>query len=263
MRDASLCDSAAANESTLAEAAGDNASAGAMAPPPGCAPANSQMRVFRNAPANSQASAADRMLASPQMHIRLASADDAGGIRGVYAPFVDTPVTFEEEAPSCEAYRERIAEICEKYPCLVAEESGRIVGFAYAHELRERIAFQWNAELSVYLAPAAQGQGTGSRLYAALLELLRLTGIKAVYGVVTSPNPASERLHRAFGFALMGTQPHAGFTCGAWHDVAWYVREIAPFEDAPAPPVPFPLFASAHPDQVSEVIARANESLRL
>lgn len=262
MRDASLCDSAAANESTLAEAAGDNASAGAMAPPPGCAPANSQMRVFRNAPANSQASAADRMLASPQMHIRLASADDAGGIRAVYAPFVDTPVTFEEEVPSCETYRERIAEICEKYPCLVAEEGGRVVGFAYAHELRERIAFQWNAELSVYLAPAAQGQGVGSRLYAALIELLRLTGIKAVYGVVTSPNPASERLHRAFGFALMGTQPHAGFTCGAWHNVAWYVREIAPFEDAPAPPAPFPSYASAHPDQVSEVIARANERLR-
>ena len=96
-------------------------------------------------------------------------------------------------------------------------------------------------------------------LYTALLELLRLTGIKAVYGVVTSPNPASERLHHSFGFALMGVQPHAGFTCGAWHDVAWYVREIAPFEDSPAPPAPFPAYASAHPDQVSEVIARANE----
>ena len=258
MRDASLCDSASANESTLAEAAGDNASAGAMAPLPGCAPANSQMRVFRNAPANFQTSTADRTPASPQMHIRLASADDADGIRAVYAPFVDTPVTFEEEAPSREAYRERIVRICEKYPCLVAEENERIVGFAYAHELRERIAFQWNAELSVYLAPAAQGQGVGSRLYAALIELLRLMGIKAVYGVVTSPNPASERLHRAFGFALMGVQPHAGFTCGAWHDVAWYVREIAPFEDEPAPPAPFPSYASAHPDQVSEVIARAN-----
>lgn len=240
MCDASLCDSAAASESA----------------PSGAHPA-------RGVPEGSQASSAGATPASPQMHIRLASADDAGGIRAVYAPFVDTPVTFEEEVPSCETYRERIERICEKYPCLVAEEGGRIVGFAYAHELRERIAFQWNAELSVYLAPAAQGQGVGSRLYAALIELLRLTGIKAVYGVVTSPNAASERLHHAFGFALMGVQPHAGFTCGAWHDVAWYVREIAPFEDAPAPPIPFPLFASAHPDQVSEVIAQANERLRL
>ena len=234
MRDASLCDSAAANESAP--------SAGAT-------------------PARLQASTDDRTPASLQMHIRLASANDADGIRAVYAPFVDTPVTFEEEVPSCETYRERIVRICEKYPCLVAEEDGRIVGFAYAHELRERIAFQWNAELSVYLAPAAQGQGTGSRLYAALIELLRLTGMKAVYGVVTSPNAASERLHHAFGFALMGVQPHAGFTCGAWHDVSWYVREIAPFEDAPAPPVPFPLYASAHPNRVSEVLAQANERL--
>ena len=153
--------------------------------------------------------------------------------------------------------------LCEKHPCLVAEAGGRIVGFAYAHELRERVAFQWNAELSVYLAPAAQGRGAGRRLYAALIELLRLMGVKAVYGVVTSPNAASERLHRTFGFALMGVQPHAGFTCGAWHDVTWYVREIAPFEDAPAPPAPFPTYASAHPAQISEVIAQANESLRL
>ena len=240
MRDASLCDSAAANES-----------APSGAHPAGCTPASSQ------------ASSAGATPASPQMHIRLASADDADDIRAVYAPFADTPVTFEEEAPSREAYRERIVRICEKYPCLVAEEGGRIVGFAYAHELRERIAFQWNAELSVYLVPTTQGQGVGSRLYAALIELLRLTGIKAVYGVVTSPNAASERLHHAFGFALMGVQPHAGFTCGAWHDVAWYVREIAPFEDAPAPPAPFPTYASAHPDQVSEVIAQANERLRL
>ena len=240
MRDASLCDSAAASESA----------------PSGVHPA-------RCTPGGPQASTADRTPASSQMHIRLASADDADGIRAVYAPFVDTPVTFEEEVPSCETYRERIERICEKYPCLVAEEDGRVVGFAYAHELRERIAFQWNAELSVYLAPAAQGQGAGSRLYAALIELLRLMGIKAVYGVVTSPNAASERLHRAFGFALMGVQPHAGFTCDAWHYVAWYVREIAPFEDAPAPPVPFPLYASTHPDQVSEVIAQANERLRL
>ena len=259
MCDASLHDSIAASESAPAEAAGDDASAGAMAPLPGYAPMSSQLRAARNAPANSQASATNSTPASSQLHIRLASADDADGIRAVYAPFVDTPVTFEEEVPSREAYRERIVRICEKHPCLVAEEGGRIVGFAYAHELREHIAFQWNAELSVYLAPAAQGRGAGSRLYATLIELLRLMGIKAVYGVVTSPNAASERLHSAFGFALMGVQPHAGFTCGTWHDVAWYVREIAPFEDAPAPPVPFPSFASAHPAQVEKVIAQANE----
>ena len=225
MRDASLCDSAAGRKSAPDSARG-------CASACGCAPESPKASTADSTLASSHAPAASRTLASSQPRIRLASADDADGIRTVYAPFVDTPVTFEEEVPSCETYR-------------------------------ERIAFQWNAELSIYLAPAAQGQGTGSRLYAALIELLCLMGIKAVYGVVTSPNAASERLHSAFEFALMGVQPHAGFTCGAWHDVSWYVREIAPFEDAPAPPVPFPLFASAHPDQVSEVIAQANERLQL
>ena len=103
MRDASLCDFTAESESAPAEAAGDSASAGAMAPLPGYAPMSSQLRAARNAPANSQASAAARTPASSQLHIRLASADDADGIRAVYAPFVDTPVTFEEEVPSREA----------------------------------------------------------------------------------------------------------------------------------------------------------------
>ena len=201
MRDVSLCDSAAASES---------------APSTGATPAKLQL------------------------HIRLTSTDDADGIRAVYAPFVDTPVTFEEEAPSCEAYRERIAEICEKYPCLVAEEGGRIVGFAYAHELRERIAFQWNAELSVYLAPAAQGRGAGSSLYTALLELLRLTGIKAVYGVVTSPNPASERLHHSFGFPLMGVQPHAGFTAALGTTSPGTCAKSPPSRTRPRRPRPSP-----------------------
>lgn len=92
MRDASLCDFAAESESAPAEAAGDDASAGAMAPLPGCAPMSSQLRI------------------------RLASADDADGIRAVYAPFVSTPVTFEEEIPSCEAYRKRIESICGEVP---------------------------------------------------------------------------------------------------------------------------------------------------
>lgn len=193
--------------------------------------------------------------------IRLATAADSDGILSVYAPFIETPVTFEEEVPAQESFRARIAGICERFPCLVAEAAGEIVGFAYAHELRERIAFQWNAELSVYLAPHAQARGLGRALYAALIELLRGQGIKAVYGVVTSPNPASERLHEAFGFRLMGTQPHAGFTCGTWHDVNWFVREIAPFEDDPHAPVPFPAFAREDPAFVRNVLERANAKL--
>ncbi len=194
-------------------------------------------------------------------HIRFATEADAERIREIYAPYIDTPVTFEEEVPAHEEFLERVRTIRSRYPYLVAEDECGIVGYAYAHELRERIAFQWNAELSVYLAPRAQGCGIGSALYGALIELLRLQGIKAVYGVVTSPNPTSEHLHEAFGFSLMGVQPHAGYTCGAWHDMNWFVKEIAPFDDEPEAPAPFPAYAQAHVGRVNDVLANANHAL--
>ena len=193
--------------------------------------------------------------------VRFATEADAESIRGIYAPYIDKPVTFEEEVPTREEFLARVRAIRSRHPYLVAEDASGIVGYAYAHELRERVAYQWNAELSVYLAPHAQGCGLGSALYRALIELLRLQGIKAVYGVVTNPNPASEHLHRAFGFTLMGVQPHAGYTCGAWHDMNWFVKEIAPFEDEPKAPTPFPVYAKAHPEQVNEAIAEANREL--
>ncbi len=195
-------------------------------------------------------------------HIRFATEADVESIRQIYTPYIDTPVTFEEKVPSHEEFLTRVRAIQARYPYLVAEEGERIVGYSYAHELRERIAFQWNAELSVYLAPEAQRHGAGSCLYAALIELLRLMGIKAVYGVVTSSNPASERLHESLGFSLMGVQPHAGYTCGAWHDMNWFVKEIAPFEDEPAPPTPFPEYSREHRELVDEVLAKANAQLK-
>ena len=193
--------------------------------------------------------------------IRFATDADADRIREIYAPYIDTPITFEEEVPAPEEFLKRVRAIRSRYPYLVAEDAGEVIGYAYAHELRERIAYQWNAELSVYLAPHAQGHGVGSALYETLIELLRLQGIKAVYGVVTSPNPASERLHEVSGFSLMGVQPHAGFTCGKWHDMNWFVKEIAPFEDEPEAPTPFPAYAKAHPDSVGGVIDEANRAL--
>ena len=256
MRDASLCDFAAESESAPAEAAGDSASAGAMAPLSGCAPMSSQLRAARNAPANSQASATNRTPASSQLRIRLASADDADGIRAVYAPFVSTPVTFEEEIPSCEAYRKRIESICEKYPCLVAEEGGRIVGFAYAHRLGECAAYAWNAELSIYFAPGCTSRGWGSVLFWALIDLLALQGVRNAYSLITVPNEASLALHEKLGFALMGIQKEAGYKLGAWHDVAWLRMAIGDFSAAPRVPL-----SAMDPDQVAEVLTAAEDAL--
>lgn len=193
--------------------------------------------------------------------VRLADATDADGILAVYAPYVEAPATFEEAVPSPGAFRERIARIADFYPVLVAEQAGCIVGYAYAHRQAERAAYDWNAELSVYLAPQARGRGIGRVLYAALIELVRLQGVKSAYARVSLPNAPSARLHEALGFGLMGVQKNAGWTCGAWHDVAWYAKPLAAFEDKPERPVPFPRAAKCDPRGVDEALARANATL--
>ena len=100
-------------------------------------------------------------------------------------------------------------------------------------------------------------------LYHTLIELCAAQGIKAVYGIVTSPNDPSQRLHEGLGFEVMGHQRHAGFTCGQWHDVTWYVKFLTDrFEDDPASPMPFPLLCDQQPQTVKDILDRANSSLR-
>ena len=85
------------------------------------------------------------------------------------------------------------------------------MGYAYAHRHMERAAYQWNAELSVYLAKSAVGCGLGGGLYSRLMTLLKAQGVLSVFGCVTSPNPPSDRLHKRMGFKLVGTYLQAGF----------------------------------------------------
>ena len=192
------------------------------------------------------------------LHIRLATCDDADHIRTVYEPYLHTPITFEEELPSPEAFCARMADIISFYPCLVIEHNGRIIGYAYAHRQAEREAYGWNAELSVYLANEAHGHGLGSLLYRTLIELVRMQGVKCAYALVTIPNAASERLHEAFGFTLMGTQRNAGYTCASWRDVAWYTLPLASFDEDPVPVAAFPTLENP---AICSVIENANREI--
>jgi len=99
----------------------------------------------------------------------------------------------------------------------------------------ERAAYQWNAELSVYLDRSCTSRGLGRRLYGALIDILRLQGIRTVYGCVTVPNEKSEGLHQALGFRRLGTYRSTGYKCGAWRDVAWFEKPIAPYDQNPEP----------------------------
>lgn len=190
------------------------------------------------------------------MGIRMATAADTAELLAIYGQYIDTSITFEYELPTQAEFAARIAEILAEYPYLVWQEDGKILGYAYAHRHMERAAYQWNAELSVYLDRDARGRGLGRRLYGALMELLRLQGVLTAHALVTSPNPASQALHESMGFGLTAVHRLAGYKNGAWRDVLWYEKELAPRGPDPAAPVPLSGLPRPQVAAVLEVFSR-------
>lgn len=169
------------------------------------------------------------------MSIRFATEHDSSALLAVYAQYIETSVTFESPAPTQGAFLERIQGILRFYPYLVWEENGSILGYAYAHRYRERAAYDWDAELSIYLDRRAVSRGIGKKLYGALLELLMLQGVINAYGVVSTPNAGSEALHERLGFVRQCTHKNMGFKGGKWLDVTYYKMQLGPYTQEPAP----------------------------
>lgn len=192
------------------------------------------------------------------LKIRPASAADGPALARIYAQYTDTPLTFEYPAPTEEQFTARLCAVLEQYPYLVCERDGRPVGYAYAHRYRERAAYDWDAELSVYLEPGSTGAGVGRALYGALLDMLYIQGYVSIYGTVSVPNPASERLHEVMGFERVHTDVKTGWKLGAWRDLAFFRLQLRPFTDEPEPVRPFPELDSG---EIERVCARYTEAL--
>lgn len=169
------------------------------------------------------------------MTLRFASAADAAACLAIYAQYIDTSITFETVLPSEAEFAGRIRAYGAVYPWLIAEEDGRVLAYAYAYRAQERAAYDWNAELSVYVSRDAVGKGLGTRLYGALLAMLRAQGVRTAYGVVTMPNAPSCALHEKLGFRLLGTYRNTGYKDGAWRDVVWFEKPIGSFDGVPEP----------------------------
>lgn len=169
------------------------------------------------------------------MQFRLVSVTDSLQILAIYSQYINTPVTFENVLPGETEFEQRIADIASFYPYLIAEEDNKIIAYAYAHRHMERDAYQWNAELSVYIDNAFHNKGLGTKLYAMLMRILKLQGIKTVYAGVTMPNPSSQGLHKSMGFTALGTYHNAGYKNSKWHDVIWYEKNIGTYDIPPAP----------------------------
>jgi len=161
--------------------------------------------------------------------IRVATAADAPAIGAIYGHHVLTGFgTFEEAPPGPEEIARRIAAVVALgLPYLVAQEDGRIVGFAYAAPFRPRAAYRYTCEDSVYVAPGAIGAGVGRALLTAIVGGCEAMGLRQMVAVIgDSANAASIGLHRSLGFEETGLGRAVGFKHGRWVDVVWMQRPL-------------------------------------
>jgi L-amino acid N-acyltransferase YncA len=167
-------------------------------------------------------------------------ATDAAACAAIYAPHVEaSPTSFEERAPSAGEMAARIELVSATHPWLVAEDGGEAVGYAYACRHRERPAYRWAADVSVYIAAEQRGRALGRSLYEALFERLRRQRFQVVCAGITLPNEASVALHERLGFEAVGVNRRIGWKEGSWRDVGWWQLELAPVgAGAPAEPLP-------------------------
>lgn len=195
-----------------------------------------------------------------QFVIRRAAAEDAAALLEIYQPYItDTVITFEYDVPTVDEFAARITDTLTDFPYLVCEWDGKPVGYAYAHHIRERAAYDWAVELSIYLSPMAQGKGVGTALYQCMIDLLEIQNIRILYGCVTLPNEKSRRLHEKLGFVLTGVWHGSGWKFEGWHDVGWFEKRLG--GDGPAQPVvPFPALDE---EKIQECLCRYTAMLKM
>ncbi|MDT4918251.1 MAG: hypothetical protein QOH89_2951 [Pseudonocardiales bacterium] len=169
--------------------------------------------------------------------IRPAAIADATAIAAIYAAQVDGGyATFETEPPSAGEFGRRMISR-PRLPWLVADDGSAVIGFAYAARHRERAAYRWSADVSVYLAADVVRQGIGRALYTELLPMVAGLGYASAFAGIALPNEASVRLHESFGFTPVGVYRDVGFKCGEWRDVGWWqCRLVDPLPQDPAEP---------------------------
>ena len=120
----------------------------------------------------------------------------------------------------------RIEMVIEKYPWIVYEEEGQILGYAYSSKWRERIAYSQTSETSVYLRKDVRGKGIGKTLYVELLKQMKARDLKVAIGCITMPNDPSVRLHEKLGFTKVGIFHGVGYKFEQWLDVGFWELKL-------------------------------------
>ncbi len=180
------------------------------------------------------------------VEIRFARPEDGEALAKIYAPYVrETAITFEYEPPDPEEFRRRMGAIQGRYPYLVAQEAGTILGYCYAAPFKGRAAFDWAAETSIYVRRDAHRQGLGKRLYTVLEDLLRAQGIRDMLACIALPEPEDEyltldsvRFHTALGFREIARFRDIGNKFGRWYSMVWMDKVLGKHTPDPEPVIP-------------------------
>lgn len=174
------------------------------------------------------------------MKIRPAVPQDAADLLDIYSYYVEkTDITFEYDVPSEEEFRSRILSIEKRYPYLVAVDHDSVLGYAYASSFKDRRAYDWACETTVYVRRGIAGRGIGTALYEELERLLKKQNIQNLNACIAYPNPKSEIFHLKNGFRQAAHFSKCGYKLDKWIDMIWMEKEIGGHEVPPKPFVPY------------------------
>ena len=186
-------------------------------------------------------------MSEPQ--IRVALPQDAWQLMEIYAPYVEkTAISFETVAPTATAMLRRRDEIIKRYPYLVIEQDKRLLGFAYAHPFVGRAAYDWSAEMTIYMKMDAHGKGLGGALYRKLEDILKAQGILNLNACIAVPKDADDaylthesvKFHAHLGYQTVGTFHGSGYKFGRWYDMTWMEKILGEHPENAQPIRPFP-----------------------
>jgi len=178
------------------------------------------------------------------MQIERVTIEDASELLAIYEPYVrDTAITFEYDVPTLEEFRDRIINISAKYPYLKAvNDNGEILGYAYANTFKDRKAYEWSVETTIYVKQGRQRRGIGKSLYNALEKSLKKMGILNMNACIAVPvkeddvylTDASYRFHKRMGFTPVGRFHHSGYKFNTWYDMVWMEKMLGEHPALPA-----------------------------
>ena len=183
--------------------------------------------------------------------LRFAAQRDYPAMLKIYAPYVErTTVSAEYFSPSLATFSARMRALEGKFPVLVAEEAGEVLGYCYLSPAFERRAFAWDADLSLYVKEDARGRGIGRRLEGAAAKIAALLGYRRLYSLVTGENTASLRFHARVGYHTVAVFPEALHKFGRWFDLIWLEKPL----NLPESCTDFPRPLAFLPDNILEAL---------